>query len=1223
MKVFFACLFFLQSSLCFSQDSIINRIVLVGDGGLLENGRHPVAQAIRKTVPMDARTTIVYLGDNLYSTGLPDIQAYETYKAAKNVLDSQLSIAEGTAAKIYMIPGNHDWKNGAPDGFDAIIREQLYVDVLSKNNVEFYPKDGCPGPKDVKLGSDVVLVMFDSQWFLHPYEKPGIESDCDFKTPEEVLAQLDDIFTSNPGKLFILACHHTFKSISPHGGYYTWKQHIFPFTDISKNLWIPLPIIGSIYPITRAIFGTPQDLRHPNYQKMITDVQRVAQRFSPNIIYAAGHDHSLQLIQDSSYYIVSGSGSKTNRVSTRRKESLFGSDKNGFSVVEVSKDKWVTVKFYTVVNDSIELAYTNTILNFTKIESTSADTSTVKVENPELVKYKDTINIAASDRYKSKSIFRNLIMGKNYRAEWSTPVNMKVFNIRKEKGGLTVTGFGGGQQTRTLTLKDKKGREWILKVLDKNPERVIPENFRALRSNEVSKDFISSTHPYAPMPIPILAQSLGLTVPIPELFFVPDDPALGPYRSTIAGTVCYMEEKNPVPKGVEVKGTTSVFNKLIEENDHRVNQPEVLKARLLDLIIGDFDRHFGQWRWVVGDTGKGKLYYPIPRDRDQAFFKNTGLLVRLIEKKLLPVKKGFHTTIPDVNWQAENSRDFDRMFLTDLDGNEWKTIIKEVQEGLNDSVINRAVRELPPEIYAIDGNNMMSKLKSRRANLERAAIKYYEFLSKKVNIVGSNKDEYFKINSVPEGLNVKVYGLKKNKDTSILMYDRTFDSRVTKELRLYGLLGDDRFEVTDTTSSRIRLRIIGGRGNDTFDIKGNVRNYLYDLNGDSTSERNTIRSQNRSKNKFSTEPPVNQFALVGFQYNHSNFPNINTGFNTDDGYLLSVGFSRTAYGFRNEPYANFQRYKSIHSFSRPGHQLSFYGEYNHTIKDFDLVLNAEIMFPGISNYFGQGNERQITKPIDFYKSSYSHVELDVLLQKRLFPPLRVLGGLTYYQYWNDIRFNNNKVLGTFPNEFNLTYDNIYSSKTYIGGKVQILVNNLNNDLYPTRGVKWTTEFTGLLSMNSNSKTMTKLTTDMTVYASISDVAPVIAVFRLGSGKIYSRNFEYFQALDLGADNHLRGFNKNRFAGRSTLYAGLELRYRLANINSYFLPGPIGLIAFDEIGRVFLQKDTSRRWHNSFGGGMYLVPYNLFVLSATMAFSPETHIFNFSINTKFGLNFLNR
>ncbi|HSU29448.1 MAG TPA: metallophosphoesterase, partial [Chitinophagaceae bacterium] len=490
MKLFFACLFFLlPTSLCFSQDSIINRIVLVGDGGLLENGRHPVAQAIKKTVPMDARTTIVFLGDNLYSTGLP-YEEYAGYKAAKNVLDSQLSIADGTAAKIYMIPGNHDWKNGAADGFSAILREQTYVDLLNKNNVEFFPKDGCPGPKGVNLGSDVLLVMFDSQWFLHTQEKPGIESECDFKTPDEVYAELDNILTRNPGKLVIIACHHTFKSISPHGGYYTWKQHIFPFTDISKNLYIPLPIIGSIYPLTRGVFGTPQDLHHPNYEAMINGVQGITKGY-PNVLFAAGHDHSLQFIKDSNYhYIVSGSGSKTNRVSLNRKKSLYSSDKNGFAVLEVSANKWVTVTYYTVT-DSTRLTYRSTFMNYSTIESPESDTIKRVVENPELIKYQDTITIAASDRYKTNSFFRKLIMGTNYREAWATPVNMKVLNIRKEKGGMTLKGVGGGRQSKTFTLVDKKGVEWILKVMDKNPERVIPENFRSLRSDEIGRDFIS------------------------------------------------------------------------------------------------------------------------------------------------------------------------------------------------------------------------------------------------------------------------------------------------------------------------------------------------------------------------------------------------------------------------------------------------------------------------------------------------------------------------------------------------------------------------------------------------------------------------------------------------------------------------------------------------------------------------------------------------------------
>jgi Calcineurin-like phosphoesterase len=160
-------------------DTITQRIVLIGDAGELTNGQHPVVDAVRKYITLDNKTTILYLGDNLYKNGLPDKQFKASFDAARAVLDSQMSIADGTAAKVYMIPGNHDWENGSKGGYDAVIREQLYVEFLGKGDtVTYYPKDGCPGPDVVPLGNNVIIIMFDSQWWLHPYDKPGIESDC-------------------------------------------------------------------------------------------------------------------------------------------------------------------------------------------------------------------------------------------------------------------------------------------------------------------------------------------------------------------------------------------------------------------------------------------------------------------------------------------------------------------------------------------------------------------------------------------------------------------------------------------------------------------------------------------------------------------------------------------------------------------------------------------------------------------------------------------------------------------------------------------------------------------------------------------------------------------------------------------------------------------------------------------------------------------------------------
>src|SRR3981081_1266789 len=110
------------------QDTLMKRIILIGDAGELKNGKHPVVDGVRQLIKMDERTVVLYLGDNIYNTGLPDDQ-YSYYLAAKNVLDTQLSIADGTGAKVYMIPGNHDWLNGGQSGWDAVGREQLYGDL--------------------------------------------------------------------------------------------------------------------------------------------------------------------------------------------------------------------------------------------------------------------------------------------------------------------------------------------------------------------------------------------------------------------------------------------------------------------------------------------------------------------------------------------------------------------------------------------------------------------------------------------------------------------------------------------------------------------------------------------------------------------------------------------------------------------------------------------------------------------------------------------------------------------------------------------------------------------------------------------------------------------------------------------------------------------------------------------------------------------------------------
>ena len=1194
-------------------DSIKERIILIGDAGKLNFGRQPVVDAARNLIPLDKKTTVLFLGDNLYKTGLPQDFLPE-YKAAKAVLDSQINIAKGTNAKVIFIPGNHDWTDGSPIGLENVERQERYVNELGNKNVEFFPTDGCVGPVEYEISNDITLILFDSQWFIEKGEKPGVESDCSSKTEEEFYEELGKMLENNKKKLVILACHHTLKSYGVHGGYFTLKQHIFPFTDLNPNLWIPLPVIGSIYPIARGIFGTPEDLHYPAYEKMIGGVEKIVKGY-PNVFFVAGHEHDLQLIKDSSrYYVVSGAGSKKTRVS-RNKKVLFEAQSLGFAALEISKNRNVHIDYYLVNADTVKHAFSKDLFNFTYLNK--PDSTEIPQTLP-VVHFQDSVTVPVNKHYAEVSGFHKIISGKNYRKEWAKPVHLKVFRIDREKGGFKIKELGGGRQTKSLKMTDTAGRKWVLRTVDKDPAGAVPEAFKGTIAQSIVQDMISAQSPYGPLAIPVLSKAVNVIYNTPVYYFVPDDPALGKYRQVFANKVCLLEPDNPVDKETDTKSTQKIINKMITDSKDHMDQEAVLRARLLDMIIGDWDRHFGQWDFGTRDTGVGKLYFPIPKDRDQAFFNSNGLLAKAVSLSAMPYLQGFKKNYPNIKWFNWEERDFDRIFMNNLDANAWEKTIKMFQANLSDSLIKKAVKRFPPEIYKINGNVIETKLKGRRDLLYKKGMLYYRFLSKEVNVVSSNKNEFFRLSNRNDSLEVKVFKRKDQNDSSTLMYDRVFDPKVTKYINLYGLNGDDIFYVDSNVNSKIKLRIIGGQGNDTFNIKGNIKNKIYDY----SPESNFIVNGRKSKNEMSTSPSVNRYDITSYKYNSYRIPMLNLGYNVEDNILIGLGFSLKTFGFRKDPYATYQKLSSLYSFSSHAYQLNYIGEFNQLVKNNDLVVHADFYNPVLNNFYGLGNNTVNDKnnPLVFYHVRYKYVASEVLLRKKYFHNLlQFYLGPSYYHYWNKYPDNENKILA-HPSLVGLDSASIYKGKSYLGGKFAVVVNNLNSELLPTRGVIWNTELKSMFGTNDNSHQITSLTSDMEVYASLRDPAKLVAVLRFGAGHIFNNNFEYFQALTLGANNYLRGFRKNRFSGQSVAYQTTELRVKLFESKSYVLPGAVGLIGFNEVGRVWMHNEVSHKWHDDFGGGIYYSPYNFALVSATLARSPEDNLFNFSIGTKFNITF---
>lgn len=1186
-----------------AQDTLARRIILIGDAGELhQDGHNPVIDAVKSRFDLqDARNTVLYLGDNVYPYGMPDPTS-SRYPLSKEILDYQVNLVRNTNTQAYFIPGNHDWEKSKPNGWETIINQQLYVDSLNLPNVNFLPKDGCPGPIEVALDKNITLVIMDTEWWLFPYAKPGPESSCDFKTKQDVLTELSDIVIRNRNKLVIFASHHPFRSYGIHGGYYTLKQHIFPLTDLKKGLYIPLPVVGSIYPLTRGVFGTPEDLPNPDYQELVSGVEAAFKSHGP-AIFVAGHDHSLQFIKDKeNYYIGSGSGAKETRVKKGPK-SLYASNENGYAALEISKNGNITVQYYTV-DKTDGPSFTSSLFNVQDIRSEQqANASPTAKELPPF------ITMPADTQYIHKTGIHYWLLGHNYRTVWAAPVNFPVLDINKEKGGLKILQRGGGMQTLSLRLEDKSGTEWVLRSVKKYPEKAIPAELKNTIAKDVVQDQISASNPYATMAVASLAEAAGVPHTNPTFVYLPKDTSLGIYASTHGDDVYLFEEREPVVKG-KTYNTIKVLEQIQGDNDNTIDQEAVARARMLDLLMADWDRHDDQWRWGVKKHKKRdtKEYYPIPRDRDQAFFVNQGVITAIAARKwVMPKFQGFKPYFPNIEYQNPSAQPFDRSFMNEIDEEKWKRISHELVQSLPDSVIAAAVARFPDTVRKQVGDFTIKTLIARRDKLEKSSLDFYHFLAKDVDVTGTKKDELFTIERQKDGfVSLNVNKISKKGEVQQNIYSRTFDPNVTREVRIFGLGGEDKFDIKGDYHTPIHIRIIGGKDNDTYrdSTTQHAGNHIriYEKRGGA----DTFQLAGNERRILSYDPANIKYERTPLLYIYDKLmPLATAGFNSDDGLSLGVGFQYTKQGFRKRPFASRQTLTAGHSLGTEAWQFKYLGEFTDVIGNTDLALTATAKAPNNTiNFFGYGNETVFEKDlkIKYYRTRFSLYNVEPLFKTNLSNKFQLIYGPTFTYYTLDKDATKGRIIEDFDKN-GLDSLSVYQSKFYAGLKLGYQIDTRNNTIAPTRGFYWNTTLHGNQGLNDQQRHYLQLSTDMSIYTSFSTPANLVLVTRFGGGKLWG-HYEYFQAMYLGGVQNLRGYRNYRFAGDAMAFNNTELRLKLFEFRSYLFPATVGLLAFNDVGRVWKSGEKSSAWHDGYGGGIYFSPVNMLILTATVGRSEE-------------------
>ncbi|MEP7107340.1 MAG: BamA/TamA family outer membrane protein [Ferruginibacter sp.] len=830
----------------------------------------------------------------------------------------------------------------------------------------------------------------------------------------------------------------------------------------------------------------------------------------------------------------------------------------------------------------------------------------------------DSIIVAIAPDYEKVGKFHRFLFGEGYRKLWAVPVKLRIFYIAKEKGGMTILKMGGGFQTKSLRLKDALGNEWTLRTIQKYPEKILPANLRVGLAKDILQDQVVAAHPFSSLTVPPLAAALDIPHAHPEIVYVPDDPLLGDFRKEFGNAVFLLEEREPLD-GEGTDNTEKAQQELQKDNDTRVEQNLVLRARLLDLLLGDWDRHEDQWRWAKQEDKNNKLYSPVPRDRDDVFYNSSGVFPWIVSHQWLKSRfQGFHATIRDIKGFNFHARFFDRYFLNQLGEEDWREQVAYVQNKLTDSLIKAAIRLMPDTVFFLSGNKLINTTIVRRNNLPRLAMEYYRFISKNVDVPASKKNEYFEIfNDSGGALTVRINKIKKDDTKGHSIYQRSFDPAVTKEIRLYGFGGNDVFAANESKSSSIKIRMVGGSGIDSFyvnpDSRARDKPFIYE----GKSEKNIFSSTSGVKLRLSNDSNIHAYDKKAFKFDRF-APLILANFNLDDGLLLRFGFSNEQQGFRKEPYASYNELLVNYSLARRTFLINYMAEFKKLVGKNDLGVNLYTKGPhGISNFFGLGNEtvfeNKDNKTLDYYRSRYDYINADVRLYRNVTPHWRISAGVAA-QYYTSRQSNNN---GHFFDKYNGDYPAslLYENKIYAGFIAGAEMDTRNSLILPSNGIYWNTTIKGMHETGGEKSNYGNLLSEFSVYLAPFKTEGFVIANRIGGGTAVGKP-AFFQQLYLGGKQTLRGFHTNRFAGKTLLYNNLEMRLKLFDFNSYLLPGTVGLIAFNDIGRVWLPGQSSSKWHAGYGTGIYILPAQLLLIQGVVGFSKEGSLPYISIGFRF-------
>lgn len=801
------------------------------------------------------------------------------------------------------------------------------------------------------------------------------------------------------------------------------------------------------------------------------------------------------------------------------------------------------------------------------------------------------VTVAPGPQYRASDA-HEFLLGDDYRDLWYTPVRVEVLDLRTFGGGLRATELGGGNQTESLRFRGGDGREYQFRSMDKEFTKGLPEDLKETLVDRVLQDQVSSLVPGAGPVSARFHEALGLLHARPRLVVLPDDPALGEWRRQFAGRLGSIEERpddaedqaeggGPAPgfAGAEkVKGTEEFLEDLEDDPEHRVDSREWLAGRLLDLFLGDWDRHEDQYRWARFTRGGLKTWRPIPRDRDYAMVDYDGQLLR-IGRTFIPKAVQFRETYPkSLVGLVINGQFLDRRFLSDVPRPAWDSVARAVQARLSDEVIEDALRRMPPEHYALRGAELGRIFRARRDALPEVSAQFYRMLALEPEVRATDKPERAVVRRLPGGgVEVALHEVKDGEPARAPYYRRTFSPAETREVRIFLQGGDDQAVVEGASDGGIKVRVIGGGGDDRMEDRGRgARTLFYDDRG----ENLFVRGEGTRVDERSYESP--EWQRGGLQDPPRDWGGSSSllrpygGWRSNVGVIVGGGPAMTRYGFRRHPWARRSHLRVLWAplETRFGVELLSEARLTGTDHVFRLDARATELEPTRFHGFGNDTERRLDG--DLYRVWQRLFTLEPSLD------LALNDGRTRVAFGPVLRYTVADPEAGSPAE---TLDpRGIDEFLQAGARVEASLERRDFPAWARKGLFLGAGASAYPLVTDEIGAFGEAHAEALGYVPVPLPLETTLALRLGGKRVFGE-FPFQEAAFLGGSRDLRGHHGQRFAGDASLYGSAEARVFLTRAK-LFVRGDLGVFGLADAGRVWYEGDSEGGWHSALGGGVW-------------------------------------